>query len=521
MDKPNYKTDGGLAFTGLQSTFEVVETSTAYSGYSNKQRAFILASYSSESRFKENIWLIDKKEPEMQFPTTVRRLRFGEFPSMLRNEVKDWVLNLLQVGRKLKGINSSLNDLKSFLGSIDGKHIYEISEIDILDFYDSLMSEKLSDSTIYRRWSVVHRFFLNMGCNKQEELMSKYIVPKWENRKIATKYIPDEAVKRMDSIFKGTEIPLTYRCIYWTLRLFPNRIEEVVSIHIDALAKVSDNAFILSIPISKTAGNYEQPEQKQIKILYEGMGKYYVDLLYEQATYTKENMPESKFLFVSRKVCFKKNIITKEYGYEETGQKVYPVHEKMVQSFFWRFAPRFNIKDEQGEFVAITTHKFRHNAVTERLNSGIFKRIDVMYLTGHKNTMMLDENYAHAEPPKPLPIEFRGKITDDTKRVTAMLARPFAKEIYHLGVCSDNRDCNSGRIACLTCKYLRVDTDQISFMRRDRADWEKKYVKASVIGNEPFAALCRRWIDAYDTLFAKIKEDAYETRTNCGNEEDV
>ncbi len=500
-------TEGNVAFKELQK-IGLVEKGVLYSEYKETQREPLLAGYSTSSKFVDDEWIIDKKENEMNFSKAVRTIKFSSFPPVLRDEIKDWTLSRLLEGRKLKGISANLNDLKCFFSTIKGKHIYEVEAKDILLFYDRLLSSDISDSTISRRWNVLLNFFRDMGCDKQAEIMLTYIVPKWEKRKVADKYIPTEAAARMDAIFTGTQIPLTYRCIYWTMRLFPNRVEEVVSIHTDALVKTGDDSYVLAVPVSKTAGYNDIPEMKYIKIIYQGIGKYYVDLLLQQIDFTRTNMPDSQFLFASRKVCYKKNIVTKEYGYEETGQKVYPVHEKMVQAFFWRFGPRFNIRDDDGRFVNITTHKFRHNAVTDRLRSGIFTRLDVMYETGHKNTAMLDSNYAHAAPPERLPVAFRGKITESQKRMTMLLSRPYAKEIYHLGICADIRQCTCDRAACLTCQFLQVDKSLLPFMKRDKEDWVKKRAKSVSIGNDSFTAICDKWINGYDYLFERITKEA-------------
>ena len=500
-------TDSNTALEKLKD-IGLVDKSFNFLQYSDEERRTTLASFSSTADFYDDNWFIDYKEPEMNFTDYTRTLKFGDLPVVLQSEIKDWVLYRMQSGKKLKGISSSLNDLKFFLKS-NNRHVYSISRRNILQFYDELMARNLSDSTVVRRWNVLRNFFIDMECERQACYMETYILPKAGQQKKADKYIPEDVAKKLDDLFMGEEIPLAYKAIYWSLRLYPNRIEEVVSIKKDALVRVSDEEYLLTVPVSKTSGNYEKPEDKRLKIIYQGIGEFYIDLLLRQKAFTETNLPDCEYLFTTRKVCYKKDLVTKQYGYEETGEKVYQVRQNMVQNFFWRLGPRYNIKDNAGEYISIATHAFRHTAVTDRLQSGIFRRIDVMYETGHKNTVMIDRNYAHAKAPEKRPPEFRGKITSDARRVSAMLSRPFAKEIFHLGVCADVRDCKSDRISCLSCPHLRIDENYIPFMKSDRADWAEKMRKAEKIGNEPFVALCVKWCEAYDNLFDRIgAEDA-------------
>ena len=180
------------------------------------------------------------------------------------------------------------------------------------------------------------------------------------------------------------------------------------------------------------------------------------------------------------------------------------VNQYMVQNFIREVGKRLGLK-ENGDSFTLTTHKFRHTAVTDRLQSGIFTRVDTMYETGHKNLAMIDNNYAHGKKPEPLEPEFRGKVTDNTRRITMILARPYAKTLFGIGICADIRDCKSDRIACLSCPYLHVSPDAVQYMKKDYEDWKMKYKKCSAMGNTSYATVCKRWIDGYDKCFERIE----------------
>ena len=471
----------------------------AWDDPADSKRRALLTDYSTVSVFTDDKWFIDKKETHMQFPALARRLKFEEIDPAIKVTVKDWTLDQLLFGRKIKGINSSLSSVRYCLRLVKGKDAHQIDRIDIMRINDALFNGKTSYATAVGKWNQLRHFFKTVDCTEQAAWMHEYVLPEVRKKKSADKLIPESVATQMDIAFMSTEIPLTYRCVYWTLRLYPNRIEEVCSMTPQALKQLSADKYLLTIPVSKTGGNFEEPEEKHFQILYTGMGKYYIDLIKEQQAYTAQTMPESDFLFVTRKVCYMRTPGTEEYRYRETGNKISAVHEKMCQNFFGKVGGRLGFYDEEGNVVNITTHKFRHNAVTDRLQSGIFTQIDVMYETGHKNTLMIRHNYSHAAPPEK-PEGFRGIIADQ-RRMAKILQRPYAKEIHHLGVCSDSRGCENDRFACLTCGHFEADDSAIPFMVRDYKDWKSKLEKAEKIGNGSFAGYCRKCLDAYEIFF--------------------
>lgn len=500
MRRTEYIAESTAAARELQSIGFV--KGSAWDDRTDSQRRALLTDYSSVSVFSDDRWFIDKKETHMNFPASVRTLNFEEIDPAIKLTAKDWALDQLFSGRKIKGINSSLSYIKACLRLVKGKDAYQIDAMDILRIHDKLFDGNRTVATAAAKWNTLKNFFTTMDCTEQAGRMEGYVIPKVIKKKCAEKLIPDSTAAQMDIVFMSEQIPLTYRCIYWTFRLFPNRIEEVCSMRKDALKPLSEDKYLLTIPVSKTAGNFEEPEEKHFQILFSDMGTMYVNLIKAQQEYTEKVMPDSEFLFVSRKVCYMKDIGTDNYKYKETGKKLYAVHEKMCQYFWGKMGKRLGFYDDDGNIVNITTHRFRHNAVSDRLKSGIFKQIDVMYETGHKNTSMLSQNYSHAAQPE-APEGFRGTIADE-RRMAMILKRPYAKEIHHLGVCSDARGCGNNRVACLKCGNFEADEDSIMFMKRDYKDWQLKLEKAEKIGNDSFARYCREWIEAYDAFFKKI-----------------
>ena len=143
------------------------------------------------------------------------------------------------------------------------------------------------------------------------------------------------------------------------------------------------------------------------------------------------------------------------------------------------------------------------------MNSGLFRAIDLLPLTAHHNTKMIEQSYAHTSVKdlrKDDPVVFRGRIinTDDPARFDRILSKPFAKRIHRIGLCSDARGCSADRSRCLSCSYLVPDADDLDYYQSELGDWRSKKEKAESCGNEVFAELCDAWISAYETLIRRV-----------------
>lgn len=516
MRKQAYIIESTAAVQSLGSIGLSRQSAVLISAEDQKRR--FIGDFSSVSAFDDDKWVIDKKETEINLPPDVRTMRFTGLHEAVKDDCKEWTLDQLLIGRKIKGIKRSVCDIIYCLKIIDvSEGTGSITERDILKIYDKLFDGGMRAATAVSKWNSLKGFFAHMRYKKQARIMEGYVLPQVTHGKIRDKYIPDEAAAVLDDMFMTDQIPLVHRAIYWCMRLWPNRIEEIVSMKKDCLKKISEDRYMLTLPVSKTAGNVEEPEYKRFEIIYDGIGRYFVDLIQEQIEQSRTLIPDTEFLFVSRRIYWKRNRITKEYGYEEIGRQVYVFHERSVQMFWLRLSKRLALKDKDGDLVNVTTHKFRHNAVTDRLLSGIFRSLDVMQETGHKNTAMIDGNYAHKPEPEEKPPAFNGTITDNVRREQAILRMPYAMRIPGLGICSDNRDCGQGMAKCLKCEHVQIDPGMADYMRHDYENWKTKLEKVTKIGNGSYARVCREWIEAYEAAFDKLeKED-----TNGSKEDTV
>ena len=195
--------------------------------------------------------------------------------------------------------------------------------------------------------------------------------------------------------------------------------------------------------------------------------------------------------------------------YKPHGSAFKPKKQGSCNRFFARLCEYRGLLDEHGEPYSPTTHQFRHNAISDRMNSGLFRAIDLLPLTAHHNTKMIEQSYTHTSVKdlrKDDPVVFRGRIvnTDDPARFDRILSKPFAKRVHRIGLCSDARGCSADSSRCLRCSYLVPDADDLDYYQSELDDWRSKQEKALSCGNDVFAELCGAWIDAYKTLTQRV-----------------
>ena len=305
-------------------------------------------------------------------------------------------------------------------------------------------------------------------------------------------------------------IPLVYRCVYWMLRLIPNRITEVLSMTVRCLKQLSADTYTLTIPSFKQSGPYVPSDIKLIEVRYEGMGKLLVDLVAAQRDEVVSHLgSDAELLFTSRTYRLMRDPKTGGRRYKPHGPAFEPKNLENCNHFFSRLCEYRGIVDEHGEPYSPTTHQFRHNAISDRMNSGLFRAIDLLPLTAHHNTKMIEQSYTHTSVKdlrKDDPVVFRGRIvnTDDPARFDRILSKPFAKRVHRIGLCSDARGCSADRSRCLRCSYLVPDADDLDYYQSELDDWRSKQEKALSCGNDVFAELCGVWIDAYKTLTQRV-----------------
>lgn len=478
--------------------------------------AKMLHTYSSVSEFEDEQWLIDKINEDRNLMNNRRTISFLKIANR-DNCVILKIAAVMKLMRHLsvRNIAKLVWTVRKFLFITQSQDtpFAEITSESILTYYNHLFNSSLHGSREYNlsKWFVVKDFFKISGFQKQYRLMDQYIMERPpDKRRIEGKLIPEEVAQKLDIIFFKDNIPLPFRVMYWSLRLIPNRIHEVLSMKMNCLKKLNSEYYIVSIPTFKQAGPYSLGNIKLIEIKYCNMGQYYIDLLKD---FIKQRKNESHsvdddFLFYAYRHQFKSNQ-NGEYHFSCCKAPYSPLTIDRVSALFKNVCKRCNIRTENGEPYSVTSHQFRHNAISDRINSGIFRSIEVQGLTYHHSTAMIDQTYTHQDVRtmvESAPIIFKGRIINsvDERQINKLLERPYAKRIYKLGICSDVRNCDKDKSQCLRCKYMIPDANDLDYYEQELQDWHAKQKKAELIGNEIFAELCEDWIVSYETLINRV-----------------
>ncbi len=493
----------------------------------------ILRHYSTVSTFHDDKWILDLRDINQNKKTKYRTIYFGSYKNeFFLNEVKSWASKLIVRKYSTLGISGIIGSIRLLSDLVENNSIHsftEITPIEISKLHTYLFIE--SQNTTKRnleKWNNIRKFFIEMEFYDQYYMMEKFVIPKFpKGRCFEDKYIPDYISNQLDVILKKENIPHALRTFYWILRLIPNRVTEVASMKTSCLKPISEDSYILTISTPKQSGPYESSMLKLIEIQDAGIGSYLISLIKKQIEFTKEQNPSMRnndFLFYSNSFrYYKKNKELHIYD------KVILIDSDFFAYFLKRICTVYDVKDEQGNIFNPMSHQFRHNAVSDRMNSGIFRAIDIKPLTGHHTTAMIEQTYTHThikDIKKDSPIVFRGRIinTDDEDRMNRLLAKPFSRRIHNLGICSDSRSCNKSKSQCLRCDYLLPDFDNLSFYEYDQNEWRSKKIKAEQVGNVDYADLCQDWIDSYEVAIKRvlhaITDESFDTKLEGNDEAD-
>lgn len=476
----------------------------------------VLRTFSSVSEFEDDQWVIDKTNKDQNIQDSDRKITFTRINnSNNATVIKLFTLMRLMKRYSIRGITGDVNRIREFLRLLPDTSI-DLSEItpkDVFNYYVYLF-EGNQTTTIKRRlekWHFIKEFFKTMNYQSQYQLFEKYTTELYpDKRRVDAKLIPEDIAQKMDVEFLKEDVPLVFRTIYWLLRLIPNRITEVLSMKMNCLKQINDEYYMISIPTFKQSGPYSTGGIKLIEVKYTGTGQYLINLLQQFVDERKKqtNSADEDFLFYSPRVYLLKN---KDFTFRYsigTGESTILSVDR-VAYFLEKFCTEHDITMEDGTPYSVTTHQFRHNATSDRINSGIFRSIDVQGLTYHHSTAMIEQTYTHQDKgalTDNAPVVFKGRIinTDNERKLNQLLSKPYAKNIYKLGICSDVRVCNKEKSACLRCDYMIPDVDDLDYYVHELNDWISKRDKAKLTGNSIFMELCEDWINSYQIVIAKV-----------------
>lgn len=258
---------------------------------------------------------------------------------------------------------------------------------------------------------------------------------------------------------------------------------------IDCL-KPYNGHYCLFIPSWKQNGGRKDPIMRCIHIENEGMGGYLISLIKKQQQMSNEfqkYMPENKkgALFTSQSKMYRSD---GRIDYRDMYNVMsWPnISEKMKT-----ICERYNITDERGNVYKVTTHQFRHNGITDRLEKG-FTVEQITDITGHHGSTMLLDAYSHLNL-KPETITkvqnsvieeierdysaFNGQILDMDEATEKEIMRNVRAHKVRGGICSDITGCKSDMMNCLECKFFLPDPNQIEYYKEQIELWQQKAEK--------------------------------------------
>lgn len=456
--------------------------------------------YSSTNKFEDDIWVMDMLLTNQSIAQPVRKLYFTKIPDKEKNLVKVFVLVKLAMNFSLRTVKTNIYGVKTFIeflsNELSGISLVEVNKKVILEFEKNLKMLELSYRSKEAIWGGIASFFTELGRYEIVPLINfgknPFSVPR-HKRATSNKYIDEFVIRQLDEIFRNEDIPLVYRTTYWICRLIPNRISEVSSMKIGCI-KPYINEKVITIPSFKQNGGYEEPEMKQVALLEEGMGKYLLDLIRQQEEASKGlqgyiSDKEKGFLLTS----FTSQYIPTKNKYKLlTGNtnKITIINEANFNKTLNTYCKRYKVTNKYGEPVKISSHMFRHNAITDRLYEG-FRLIDIMSMTNHKTSSMIVENYVHVNEEalrnvsekilkeEKSEVQFRGKIinTNNPEKIDRILKKSFAHKIGRLGICSDISNCPSQMFECLNCSNFIPNADEMDYFKEQVQQWEEKLIK--------------------------------------------
>lgn len=515
--------------------------------------------------FEDNVWYCNKVHITSQ-PNAAWSIKFHSIPVVYRESVKFYALilnNMVStIVRKVDYISCFLNYLNNTFPDYSLRNVNK----KILNSFEEYLRQDDTKSlkTCREYYYGIMDFFMKMA--EFPEFPEKSPVKKinpfpHKTNKNSNKLIPLQIVKQFDRLMKDGAncIPLDLRVMYWLMRSFPNRITEVTSMSIQSL-KALYSYYVIQIPSWKQNGGYIIPEIKTIPIINSNHGKYIIELIKALIERQDERGVEGywriekdkDFLFCSPSFslsikenklhywCRAENYLevlrikdekpncTCEYIVERMAQKgieitnttvnnylnkrvnpntfkLYPYNSGRFNDYLNQIAKAYNVKDEKGEIFQVTSHQFRHNAITDRLYIGGYTIDQLRGLTKHKNDRM-PLQYAHQQKeyhnkmwmeatglkgPDEAAVEFQGVIHNlkDEKTLDRLRMNPRAYLTWEangkkgVGLCSNIIDCNpngsSIHFECYECNWFVPKAEYLEDYKQEYSYWHDLMIKTS------------------------------------------
>lgn len=460
----------------------------SYEEYLKERYISYLETLGENIIFDDDKWVCDKKKKRL----SETNLNVTIYFSKVRREYKE-MIKLFAIIRIMSNVSIAVvkNDIfrvSEYLDFVNGN--LDVSYESAMRYKQYLDMTGLSETTLHGKWGSVNKFYEIMnGYENKKYQMCFANNPYNSHKKHDYKYIPDTVAQQLDRVFYYEDVDETIRCVYWVLRLVPSRISEVLNIKIDCL-KPFDGHYCLFIPTWKQNGGHREPIMRCVHIENEGMGGYLISLIHKQQNMSKELqkfMPENKkdALFTYRTVNHMPD------GTKNMTNQYRVVSWPIISRKFEKICEKYSIRNELGEIYKVTTHQFRHNGITDRLEKG-FTVEQVTDITGHHGSTMLLDAYSHLnlKPETILKVQnsviseiekdytaFNGQVMNCSQEQEDIIMKNVRAHKVRGGICRDITGCKSDMMNCLECQYFKPDPEQLEYYKEQLELWEQKAEK--------------------------------------------
>ncbi len=462
-----------------------VNVAASYEEYLQERYMSYLENLGSNINFDDDKWICDKKKRMLSETNHNVTIYFSKVRSEHKVMVKTFAIIRLMNNTSIPVIKNNIFYISEYLNYMNGN---------LNASYDSAMRYKryldmsgLSETTLHTKWGSINKFYEVM--NGYEGNLYKMCFadnPYNSHKKRNYKYIPDAVAQQLDKVFYYEDVDETVKCIYWVLRLIPSRISEVLNIRIDCL-KPFDGHYCLFVPTWKQNGGHREPIMRCIHIENEGMGGYLIRLIHKQQKLSEqlqEYMPKSKrgALFTMQSKMYRAD------GRVDCRNMYNVMSWANLSEKLKTICDRYNVVDSEGKIYYVTTHQFRHNGITDRLEKG-FTVEQVTDITGHHGSTMLLDAYSHLnlKPETILKVQnsviseiekdyttFNGQVINCSQEQEDFIMKNARAHKVRGGICRDITGCKSDMMNCLECQYFKPDPEQLEYYKEQIELWQQK-----------------------------------------------
>ncbi|MFK9115961.1 tyrosine-type recombinase/integrase [Peribacillus frigoritolerans] len=492
-----------------------------------KKRTVLLGDFD----FDDDIWDCYKMRGD-RVSKNYFKIYFNQTPEKHKSIVKYFaLLSDLQIWTR-KGYVQDLNPFFEYLNILEPNlTLASITPVKVRG-YSSYLSRKGELTQVSRReyWKSIKSFFKTMSGFPGVPSITfahrnPFSINSKERKESRLNPVPQQDIEKLDELLfdRSNDIPLAVRVHYWTMRLFPERVNEVSSMRLDCLSP-HFNHYILRIPSWKMNGGHKSPTIKAITVGYHGITKAFIDMIKELQDHDKKLYKYVKPKKHAKELDLVGYLYLYDRGFslrtDENGKIVTHYHGSGIPTpyLYHDYKANKTLKEicKHLKIKPVTTHQFRHNSVTSRAEYG-FTDEQIMARTGHKSKEMkknyehMDEKYVQAvhdevlkelTPIEESPVIFHGTILNlknkfsekvlKQKGISSYLVGRLKKPGQTVGVCSQvavEQCAPNGtpiKYECYACNWFVPIADKYDEYVEDYRFWEEKSESAK--GNSNMAA---------------------------------